>query len=351
MSLTPRQRIESTLRGEPVDQTPLTIYWLMLPRGEHERRLREAGLAIVERMALYWEEWPNCDIVCREYRERGVRTVQTTVRTPVGEVSSVRKLGLAYGSEMWTEWYIKRPQDYRVVEYMVRDTVYHADYEAYHTVRDRLGEDGYALPHIGYSPLMIMLIEYMGLERFSLDMVDHPDEFFSLYQLLCERRREIYQLYAQSPAPAVLYGGNVAPSILGRQRFEQYVLPCYNECADHLHAANKLLGVHLDADNRPWAAAVAASKIDIIEAFTPAPDCDMSVAEARQIWPDKILWCNFPSSVHLATDEKIGATTQEMLEQAGNSERFLIGVTEDIPETDMWRSLGIIADVLNQKDI
>ena len=74
--MTPRQRIQAVLRGELADQVPFSIYWLMLPRGERERRLREAGLAIVERMALYWEERPTCDMICREYRERGVRTIR-----------------------------------------------------------------------------------------------------------------------------------------------------------------------------------------------------------------------------------------------------------------------------------
>jgi len=233
MTMTPRQRIRAVLHGDLPDQVPLTIYWLMLPRGERERRLRQAGLAIVERMPLYWEERPHCDLIRHEYRESGVLTVRETIRTPVGDVSSVRKLGLAYNSEMRTEFFIKRPEDYRVVEYMLRVTLYHADYEAFYVAQERLGEDGYVLPHIGYSPLMMMLVELMGLERFSLDMVEHPDEFFSLYELLCERRRELYRLYADSPAEAVLYCGNVVPHVIGRKRFEQYVIPCYNECADY----------------------------------------------------------------------------------------------------------------------
>lgn len=347
MTMTPRQRIRVVLHGDMPDQVPFTIYWIMLPRGERERRLRKAGLAIVERMALYWEEYPNCEITQREYRENGVRTIRETVRTPAGEVTSVRKVGLAYDSEMHAEHFIKRPEDYRVMEYMIRDVVYYPDYDAYHIAQERLGEDGYVLPHIGYSPLMQMLVQLMGLERFSFDMIERPDEFFSLYDLLCERRRELYQLYADSPAEAVLYGGNVVPNIMGRKRFEQYILPCANECADYLHEKGKLLGMHLDADTRALAPAIAESKLDIIEAFTPPPDCDMSVAEAREAWPDKILWCNFPSSVHVSDDDTIGATAREMLDEAGRGEQFLIGVTEDIPEAHMWRSLGVIADVLN----
>lgn len=349
MGMTPRQRIRAVLHGDLPDQIPFTMYWLMLPRGERERRLREAGLAIVTRLPLFWVEYPGCDSISREYREGGIRCIRETIRTPLGEVTSVRKVGLAYNSEMRSEHFIKRPGDYRVLEYFYRDAVYHTDYDAYLLEVDRLGEDGYVLPHIGYSPLMVMLVELQGLEQFSLDMVEHPDEFFSLYELLCERRRDLYRIYADSPAEAVLYGGNIVPNVMGRRRFEKYVIPCIDECADHLHAAGKLLGMHLDADNLALAPAVATSKLDIIEAFTPPPDCDMSVAQAREAWPDKIIWCNFPSSVHLAADETIADTTRELLDQAGRGDRLLIGVTENIPEAHMWRSLGIIADVLNRE--
>jgi len=347
MAMTPHQRIEAALHGEMPDQVPLTMYWLMLPRGERERRLREAGLAVVERMALFWEDHPNCDYVHHEYREAGIRTIRDTICTPVGEVTALRKLGLAYDTELYVEHFIKRSEDYRVMEYVVRDTVYHADYDAYYLSRDRLGEDGYALPHIGYSPYMLMQQYWLGVERFGYHMADYPDEFFSLYELLCQRHRELYRLYADSPAEAVLYCGNDVPEVIGPRRFERYILPCLNECADYLPEKGKLLGHHLDANCVAFAPAVAGSKIDIVEAFTPQPDCDMSVAMARQAWPGKVLWCNFPSSVHLSDDATIAETTRQMLREAGSRERFLIGVTEDIPEQHLWRSMGVIAGVLN----
>ena len=341
-AMTPRQRIRAVLRGDMPDQTPLTIYWIMLPRGERERRLRAAGLAVVERMALYWTEYPHCDIIAHEYWEGGYRTIRDVIRTPVGEATAIRKVGLGYGSEMYVEHFIKRREDYRVMEFYVRDAVYHANHAAYHVAEDRLGEDGYVLPHIGYSPYMQLQNYWLGVEQCSFHLADYPDEFFSLYHALRQRHREIYRLYAESPAEAVLYCGNIVPNVVGPRRFAQYILPCLNEFADVMHDRGKLVGCHLDADNIPFIPAVAGSKLDIIEAFTPQPDCDMTVALARQSWPGKILWCNFPSSVHLADDATIAETTRQMLREAGAGERFLLGVTEDIPEPHLWHSLNVI---------
>ncbi|MEA3335394.1 MAG: hypothetical protein U9R25_05750 [Chloroflexota bacterium] len=66
MSYTPRSRIQATLRGEHTDQVPLSIYGGLFPRGEGERQLRNAGLAVVERVQLCRVEMPNVILPPRE---------------------------------------------------------------------------------------------------------------------------------------------------------------------------------------------------------------------------------------------------------------------------------------------
>jgi hypothetical protein len=292
---------------------------------------------------------PNVRIETRTTVEEGRSVVLERVRTSIGEVTAKRTSGGGYGTMVTLEHYIKRPEDYTVVSFWLRDTVYEPNYDGFRRVAAEIGEDGYVMTHIGYSPLMEMLVVYLGLERFSIDMVERAEEFFDLYELLARRRREVYDLMARSPSEVVLYGGNVHPEILGADRFARYIVPRYDEAADVLHAAGKRIGVHMDADNKAFAPAVARSKIDVIEAFTPPPDCDMSVAEARAAWPDKTLWVNFPSSVHLARPERIRLATEEILDQADGMRRFLIGITEDIPQDVVLESLTVIAETIARR--
>jgi hypothetical protein len=95
------------------------------------------------------------------------------------------------------------------------------------------------------------------------------------------------------------------------------------------------VGVHLDGLTKPYAADLRDSPLDYIEALTPPPDCDVSVAEAHQFWPDKALWVNFPSSVHLESLDRIRQVTRELLSEARPHRRFLLGITEDVPP-DRW---------------
>ena len=62
----------------------------------------------------------------------------------------------------------------------------------------------------------------------------------------------------------------------------------------------------------------------------------MTLDEAIRAWPDKCLWINFPSSVHLSSNEKIAQVTRELLESAKNHPKFIIGITEDVPE-NRWQ--------------
>ena len=124
--------------------------------------------------------------------------------------------------------------------------------------------------------------------------------------------------------------------IIGPENFRKYYVPHYNEAAEVLHARGKLIGCHFDGNCRLLAEDIATTDLDYIEAFTPAPDSDMSLAEARRAWPDKVLWINFPSSLHLRPDAEVEQATVDLLDEAGSIDGLIMGITEDMPP-DRWR--------------
>jgi uroporphyrinogen-III decarboxylase len=94
---------------------------------------------------------------------------------------------------------------------------------------------------------------------------------------------------------------------------------------------------------------LAESGLHLVEAFTPPPDCSVSVAEARRTWTDKVLWVNFPASVLVGSERQIRQVTEEVLEQAGDRSGFLMGITEDVPAAHLVRTLSIVLDVMNER--
>ena len=92
---------------------------------------------------------------------------------------------------------------------MVRDRQYEADYGAFLAAQARWGEDGFAAVGLDYSPLMTILVRFVGVEECSLQWADNRERLLRLYDALTEDMRRQYPIVAASPAKLVGYCGNV----------------------------------------------------------------------------------------------------------------------------------------------
>ena len=332
--LSPRKRVEAILRGDMPDRVPLTMYESKIPQCATERQLRNEGLCIVYRTMVFKTYSPNVETRTEGFEIDGKPHVWTTFCTPVGALS---ELSRPAGFTSWTvEKRFKRPEDYKVLRFMVGDQHFVENYAAYARREEALGEDFILRAAIGLTPLHQIMIGWMGLETFAVEWAERRDEVLALYRAMVEKQRQIYPIVARSPASHANYGGNEVAEVMGLERFERYCVPLYEEAATELHRHGVLLGAHLDGNNRAWSHAVAASALDYVEALTPPPDCDLSVREALVAWPDKFAWINFPSSVHLEPIPAIEETTCRLLHEAAPGDRFILGITEDVPE-ERWR--------------
>jgi hypothetical protein len=344
--VTPRDRVESALRGQMPDVVPFTIYANKLPRCQVEHDLRNAGICILERSpGVVKSVSPNVRSTTIHSSETGAHTIKTIYETPGGIVETVDQPAPG------TVWKLKRPfngpEDYKPVISMIRDRIWTENYAEFIAARDRYGDGTFLRAGLGYSPLQEIIYMLMGVERFSIEWSERRDDLLEMYDALTEERRQVYPLIADSPAVATNYGGNVCPEIVGRERFQKYILPHYNEAAEIINKSGGLLGVHFDGNTKLIAEDIADSQIDYIEALSPPPDCDMSVAEARETWQGKVLWLNFPSSVHHMGVAEVERLTREILSEAAPGEGFIFGISEDVPDNAWPETFPAIARVIS----
>jgi hypothetical protein len=333
--MTPRARVERALRGGHGDRVPFTIYECIVPQCALERELRNRGMCIVDRRPVFRTHRPHVRVTQHTYWEADRKLTRTSYETPCGTVSSLTEDG---GFTAWRhELLLKRPEDYAAIRFLLRDEVYEEAYAEFARAEDEWGGDAIGRANFGLEPLQELISGgVMGMQTFCEEWMERRDEVLALYEILVANRRKIYPLVAQSPAGHANYGGNVTPEIIGRKNFETYFVPHYHEAAEVMHRHGKLIGSHFDANMRLLAPAVAALPLDYIEAFTPAPDTDLTLAEARTAWPGKVLWINFPSSVHARPDADVEQVAADLLGQAGSLDGFIIGITENMPP-DRWR--------------
>jgi len=345
--MTPHDLVDCALRGGRSDRVPFTIYECMIPQCDTERVLRNRGMCIVNRMSVFHTHRPNVLTRQHTWWEGRRRFTRTEHETPVGTLSSFVEDG---GFTTWRhELLLKSPEDYAAIRYFLKDEHYEPDYAEFARAQKSGADDSICRSTFGLEPLQELISgNVMSMEHFCEEWMERRDEVLSLYEILVENRRKIYSIVAESPAGHVNYGGNVTPEIIGPKVFEEYYLPHYHEAAEVMHRHGKLIGCHFDANNLIIADAIARTPLDYIEAFTPAPDTDMTLAEARAAWPDKVLWINFPSSVHLESDEVVVQTACDLMDEAGRLEGMLVGITEDMPPERWEHSCLAIMDGLDR---
>ncbi len=346
-ALTPRERVELALHGGHADRVPFTVYECLLPQCAAERALRNRGLCIVNRLPVFRTHRPNVRTTSWSWEENDRRFTRTDHETPHGLLSTLVEDG---GFTSWRHsLLLKGPEDYAAIRFFLGDEVYEPDYAAFARAQADGGDDMICRANFGLEPMQELISGgIMTMEQYCEEWMERRDEVLALYAILVENRRKIYEIVAQSPAQHANYGGNVTPEIIGRKVFEEYYAPHYHEAAEIMHRAGKLIGCHFDGNNHLIKRAIGELPLDYIEAFTPAPDTDMTLADARAAWPGKVLWINFPSSVHLQPDAVVTQTTLDLLHLAGSTDGLLFGVTENMPPDHWQNSCRAIMDGLER---
>lgn len=125
--MTLRERVRSALKGEMPDQVPFTSYPGFAPDGEPRRRLCDLGLAAFERVRPFQIHRPNVTAEREEISGQKYPTILTRLRTPLGELTQKDVIEPGYGSAWIKEYLVKRPEDYAVLEFILRDEVIEPD--------------------------------------------------------------------------------------------------------------------------------------------------------------------------------------------------------------------------------
>jgi hypothetical protein len=336
---TPRRRFQAALRGEMPDRVPAVIWNNKLPGGEIDRALLEANACIVYKSSLYDVELEGIGVEKEQWMgQDGLLRERTVYDTPYG---ALQTLDVLYPDTVWhQELPFKSPQDYDALVALAESQRFNPRYERFLEHDAAYGPSGVARPATEATPMLDILYRLLGVQTFALEWFDHRDHVLALYKALLEARRRRLPLLADSPAPYFVVEANVAFDIVGPARFQELYMPAIDEACAVLHARSKLAGAHLDSNTRRVAPLIAQLPIDFIESFTPPPDCDMTISEARRVWPGKTLYCNFPATVHHGGPAAVRSLVRELMAEATPGAGFLLGVLENVPRNDTMVTLA-----------
>jgi len=357
--MTRRDRIMAASTDLRPDHLPFFHYWRHSQIGWAERECRNRGMGMCWARPCYVEKMHGVEITERHTSSSGHTVVHREYTTPVGSVSMTERrepgVGQWHAQRSWndvspwqTERLIKGPDDYRVVQYMVQNTEYVADYFPIEQAMDWLGDEGVVLSALPHSPMQMLMIDWMGSEggRFYYHLADHADLVEGLYAALCKSRQPLHEIAARAPAPIVLCGDNVDGVLVSPKLFRRYFMPVYEAQARALHAHGKLMAVHMDGRVSNLRDLIGETAIDIVEALHPPPMGDLPLDEALAAWPDKAIWVGFPGSVYALGTEATRDYARKLLRTVGEGDRLVIQMsTENLVSNE---NLMALTGVLEQ---
>ena len=340
--MTPRECVNAVLNGRKSEYIPFTIWDNKLPDGELRRQILIRDACVIVKSKVYNTKLKTIKTE-NEYfvGTDGNKRVRTTYHTACGDLQEIKVLKPGTN---WIEKHIfSGPEDYNAVIALIDDHEYIPCYNKFLEDDALFGQQGIARPATEKSPFFEIMYQIMGLMCFAVEWAENRDMVLKLYEALNRTIKKRLEIVACSPARYVIVDGNIDMSVVGADRFDRYYRPYIEEASHMMHAAGKMTGVHLDANNRNMIRQVAELPVDIIESLTPPPDCDLSVSEALKVWPGKIFMLNFPSSVHHGGPDAVRRAALEILEEDAGSGRIIVGVYEDIPVND---TLPILAETV-----
>jgi hypothetical protein len=193
---------------------------------------------------------------------------------------------------------------------------------------------------------MYLMVAWLGVEGLAEGLYFQTGPFEALLDALNQNYERLLQLAAESPAEIIWFDDNVTATIISPQLFERYCAPVYSRSMPLMRSAGKTPIAHYDGSIRPLLHHLAKTDLPVIEAFTPPPMGDLTVAEAKAAWPDKTVWVNFPGSLFVEPAEVIKSYTLDLLREAAPGGRLVMGCTEDFPADQFEKTFTAIGRAL-----
>ncbi|MCD4823617.1 MAG: hypothetical protein K8S55_03350 [Phycisphaerae bacterium] len=341
-----RKRFERALAGEVVEHPVYAVYdWFVKNRPAVDwESLFDLGLGQVNHANLIRHEHPNFELVETTSEHEGQTRRDVRLVTDKGELHEW------YLGEWQQEHFIKTPEDYKVMVRALEGVRIMPDEKPFKDSELAVGDGGITIGQIrglgmGRTPLMVLQIDWVGLERFSMDLAYELPELSELLEVMNEIKLEEIRQAVKTPVAQIKLWENLSIETLGPVYYGRHQVPLYKQILEIMNSAGKRLCVHYDGQLKAVSQDIAALDIDGIDSFTEPPEGNMSVAEAREAWPDKFLWVHPNLRWYQMPERQLVENITRVAHQAG-PKRFCLMISEDIPP-DWRKTVPIVLETLD----
>jgi hypothetical protein len=342
-----RERILALLAGQTPDRVPWfgdLAYWsdAMEARGQvpagwqssqaYYRFHRELGVGFYLQGYFAFRETLAGDIKTEKRREGNIRWRR--IVTPYGTLEEEWRY--LPDSCPWAPYrhMIASRADLAALRYRYEHTAYTPAPEEALRRRPWVEDLGIVLCYLPRSPFMQLTTELAGIRNVVELWSDASDEFDETMRVLETSIDRAAEVAVTAPVDCLMIPENLSSEVVGRHFYGDYVRPWEAKWVQRIRDAGKCSFIHMDGTLRGLLANVAGVGFDVIEAATPAPVGDITMAEARALaGPKQILWGGLPGLYFtaLVSDAEFERHVREMLELMVADRHMVLGVADQVP--------------------
>ena len=360
--MTPRERVLAVLRGERPDRVPWfgdLDYWVgaMRSRGTLPADYAGDGYFKLHRdleVGFYlqgdfpWTETTPGETV--EESRVGDRRLATR-RNPAGVLHEESTWLPQSCTWAYTRRMVSGPQDIPPLLWHVRHTEVTADYRATQRRRDLVGDNGIVLSYLPRSPFMELVTTLCGLETLVFLLADNPEETRGLLDAMTELADRQAAIALECPAECLMIPENLSSEMIGTAYYREHLRPYEARWISRIRAAGKLSFIHMDGTLRGLLTDVAGTGFDVLEALTPAPSGDMTMADIASTLPARtIAWGGLPGVMFtpLVSESAFERHVRETLEVMTERPRCVLGVADQVPPDGTWERVRKVAALVEK---
>lgn len=356
--MTDRERVLRTFDGKPMDR----ICWQ--PRLEHwyNYRLKTGtlpeGYAQAELFDVYDDlgcsvryagrplvfESDRCSM--RAEPQDGGRIIYYD--TPLGTLTELLHYGEEGTSAHRSKFPVESLDDIEVMEYFLDDRRVRFDNEEFEKIEARLGDRGICQFYFPRTPLMRLIVEFIGFERTIYLLHDHPERVERFMRNIERSDDQLFDALGASPARIINFGDNIDAWLTPPPLFERYLLPIYERRCEQLHAAGKFTHIHMDGALGPLLPYLARLPQHGIEAPTPLPQGDVELEQLCEAMGEKIMLDGIPCVYFLPEfpTHELEEFTLRLLEL--QSPRLILGISDEISPPGEIERVRRVGEIVGQ---
>ena len=362
--MTPRERVLTLLKGEQPDQVPWfgdLDYWAtsMIHKKEVPRDFKESDDYIQWHRDLgvgfylqgyfpFKEIIENCEIKSWDEGNKRFREIIT----PKGTLKECWQYLETSFSEGHAEYLVKSASDLPAYRYVIENTRFEADYEFAEKRIQQIGDQGVLLCYTPRSPFMHMLAMDAGINNIMMTYMEDPDAFSDLIEVMKQKFTEAAEITIASPAEIVMTPENLSAEMVGPNFFELYMRDIQTRWSDMIKAAGKFSCIHMDGTLRALLKEEMSVGLTFIEACTPAPVGDVSMAELNEYLDGNstILWGGIPGvyfTEKVPLEEFDRFIVEEVLLAMKSEPRYVLGVADQVPPDGLESRVARVRELVD----